>query len=60
MEYHSRIARRRPQGGVDTDNPVFEAPGEAAAIAHASELTEQFLGGEPGVAVLSDHAWGIV
>jgi hypothetical protein len=60
MQYHLRIARRRPQGGVDTESIVFDAPGEEAAIARASELAEQVLGGRPGVAVLSDAAWGIV
>lgn len=60
MEYHLRIARRRPQGGVDTEVVVFEAEDEEEAITRASKLTEQILGGRPGVAVLSDPAWGIV
>lgn len=60
MQYQLRIARRRAQGGVDTENIVLEAADDAAAIARASELTEQFLDGQPGVAVLSDPARGII
>lgn len=60
MEYHLRIARRRPEGGVDTEGVVFDSAEEEGAIAHATELTEQILDGKPGVAVLSDAIWGIV
>ena len=60
MRYHLRIARRRPEGGVNTEGIVFDAEEEEAAIAHASELTERLLDGQPGVAVLSDKIRGIV
>jgi hypothetical protein len=60
MEYNLRIARRRPQGGMDTDAATFEALTIEAAIAHASELSERILGGLPGVAVLDSPVWGIV
>lgn len=60
MEYHLRIARRRPEGGVDTESVFFEAEEEEDAINHAFELTEQLLGGQPRVGVLSDPGWGIV
>jgi hypothetical protein len=60
MQYQLQIARRRPQGGVDTENIVVVAANEAAAIARASVLTEQLLGGQPGVAVLSHATLGII
>ncbi|MGH1572081.1 hypothetical protein ACRAWG_17060 [Methylobacterium sp. P31] len=60
MEYNLRIARRRPQGGVDTDAATFDALTIEAAIARAAALTEELLGGLPGVAVLDSPVWGIV
>jgi hypothetical protein len=60
MQYQLRIARRRSQGGMDTENIVLEAADAASAIERASVLTEQLLGGQPGVAVLSHPTLGII
>jgi hypothetical protein len=60
MQYQLRIARRRASGGVDTECIAFDAADAPAAIARASMLTEQSLGGQPGVAVLNHSIFGIV
>lgn len=60
MQYQLRVARRRTSGGVDTEFISLDAADEAAAIASASALTEQLLSGQPGVAVLSHPAFGII
>ncbi|MDP4023731.1 hypothetical protein Q8W71_13930 [Methylobacterium sp. NEAU 140] len=60
MDYTLRIARRRPRGGMDTSLDRFDAPSVKAAVAHATELTARFLGGHPGVAVLTSAVRGIV
>jgi hypothetical protein len=53
-EYRLQVARRRPQGGVDTDFASFDAETDEAAIGRAAELSVQILGGQPGVSILID------
>jgi hypothetical protein len=60
MKYYLRVARRRPQGGMDIDAVAFDARTIAVATAHAAALAEQLLSGQPGVAILDSPAWGIV
>lgn len=58
--YQLRIARHRPQGGVDVENVSFDAATIPTAIERAKELTGRFLGDQPGVATLTSTAWGFV
>jgi hypothetical protein len=53
-EYRLQIARRRQQGGVDTDFVSFDAETDEAAVDRAAELSTQILGGQPGVSILVD------
>jgi hypothetical protein len=59
-EYRLRIARLRHHGGVDVENAAFDAITIESAVAQAKELTERFLGDQPGVATLTSTAWGLV
>ena len=60
MQYHLRIARARPQGGVDTHSTAFSALTIAAAVAYSVETVDQFLGDQPGVATLNSAYRGQV
>ena len=59
-EYQLLIARHRPHGGVDVENATFDATTIQIAVAQATELTKRFLGDQPGVAMLTSTAWGLV
>ncbi len=60
MQYNLRVARRRPQGGMDIDAVTFDARTIEVATAHAAALAEQLLNGRPGVAILDSPVRGIV
>lgn len=60
MQYHLRIARHRPEGGVATDSTSFDAPDVKAAITRAAALAKQFLGHQPGVSTLTNTYLGLI
>lgn len=60
MRYHLRIARTRPQGGVETYSAVLNAPTIEAAINRSVEVVDSFLDGRPGVATLTSPYRGLI
>lgn len=58
MDYELRIARQRPQGGMDTLIESIDARSVERAIDCAAHLMGAFLLGQPGVAILTSITSG--
>lgn len=60
MRYYLRIARMRPESGVDTHSAVLDASSIEAAVSRSVQAVDAFLGDRPGVATLTSSYRGLV